>query len=60
MRQVHSAKGLRNADVLTKSDAYVVCRMGPLGSMWEDKPSRSQKRSNTVSRPPLYSHGKAY
>lgn len=47
---VLSGKGLRDSDWLLtqKSDPYVVCRMGPVGSSWKEKSENSEVQSETI------------
>lgn len=50
---VHSAKGLRNdTDLLTGCDPYVLCRLGPSTADWAAKPSKTERRSETVKQNP--------
>ena len=46
---IRSASNLKNADYMGKSDPYCMCRIGPIGSSWEDKPAETEKCSHIES-----------
>ena len=47
--QIRGAAGLKDADWVGESDPYCVCRVGAAGSPWQEKDSKVERRSKTVS-----------
>uniref|UniRef100_A0A7S1WSW0 C2 domain-containing protein n=1 Tax=Alexandrium catenella TaxID=2925 RepID=A0A7S1WSW0_ALECA len=43
---IRGAKGLRDADGGGESDPYCLCKVGPVGSTWEEKDDRTLRRSH--------------
>ena len=49
---VEKAEQLHAADYVSHSDAYALCRLGPVGSSWAAKPVNAEWRSRIVSDSP--------
>ena len=43
---IRSASNLKNSDYMGKSDPYCMCRVGYIGSLWEDKPASTERCSH--------------
>ena len=46
---IRSANNLKNTDYIGKSDPYCMCRVGYVGSLWEDKLSSTERCSHIVA-----------
>ena len=46
---IRSAHGLKSSDLSGKSDPYVLCRLGKIGSNWQDKPQSTERCSLCIN-----------
>lgn len=46
---IRSAKNLKESDYFDKSDPYCICRIGIIGTKWDDKPKSTERCSPSVN-----------